>query len=144
MTTAPTLNGQIIGQTERATRAVFDLVLADADISFESWVTLNLVATPGELSEESLLEQLVTGLRVSPAIAHDATGDGRRRGLITGDTTIRPTPAGSELFERITAGIAGIADRLYGDIPADDLVTARRVLEIVTARARQELARAAA
>jgi hypothetical protein len=33
MSDTPTLNGQVIGQTERATRAVLDSLLAETDIA---------------------------------------------------------------------------------------------------------------
>jgi DNA-binding MarR family transcriptional regulator len=53
------------------------------------------------------------------------------------------TPAGRERSERIAAGIAVIAARLYGDLPAADLETTQRVLTTVTERANAALAGAA-
>jgi len=40
----------------------------------------------------------------------------------------------------LRSGIDRITERLYADLPVDDLVTARRVLAIVTERANAELA----
>jgi hypothetical protein len=34
---------------------------------------------------------------------------------------------GRSRFERINDGLADITERLYGDLPLDDLVTARRI-----------------
>ena len=49
------------------------------------------------------------------------------------------TPAGRDRYERLVAGIAAITARLYGDLPAADLETTRRVLTIVTERANAAL-----
>ena len=51
------------------------------------------------------------------------------------------TEAGQSRHGRISAGVATITGRLYADLPVEDLVTARRVLGIITQRANQELAR---
>jgi hypothetical protein len=57
---------------------------------------------------------------------------------VDGDVTL--TPAGTARFEEIRDGIAEITRRLYGGIPTEDLVVARRVLAAVTERANAELA----
>ena len=40
----------------------------------------------------------------------------------------------------VRAGTAVVTERLYRDLPADDLITTRRILETLTERARAELA----
>ena len=45
MTTTPTLNGRIIGQAERATRALLENLLATTGIGFQPWVALTNLAT---------------------------------------------------------------------------------------------------
>ncbi|MEO8267648.1 MAG: hypothetical protein ABI706_19265 [Ilumatobacteraceae bacterium] len=45
MTQPATLNGQVIGQAERTTRAVLEVLLAETDTAFTNWVALNLVGT---------------------------------------------------------------------------------------------------
>ncbi len=60
-------------------------------------------------------------------------------GLATGPDPLEPTARGEELAARVRAGIATLTDRLYGDLPADDLATAGRVLAVVTARANEAL-----
>jgi hypothetical protein len=67
MPTAPVLNGQIIGQAERSTRALLDRLLADHDLTFVPWVALNLLNTIGPLAEDDLVERAITGLRTPPA-----------------------------------------------------------------------------
>ncbi|MBK5331727.1 MAG: hypothetical protein JJD93_07145 [Ilumatobacteraceae bacterium] len=139
MTQAPPLNGQVIGQAERATRALLDLLLAAETTPFVNWVSLNLVATQGEMTTESLLEQMVTGLRIDEAEARAAIHDLDGEALMTTSDLVRLTTEGEARYARISAGIAALAGRLYHDLPHDDLVTARRVLETVTDRARAEL-----
>jgi hypothetical protein len=50
------------------------------------------------------------------------------------------TSSGSAVFDQINAGVRQVTERLYGDIAVGDLVTARRVLAIVTERANAMLA----
>lgn len=50
------------------------------------------------------------------------------------------TDAGSELHARISAAATEVTERLWGDLPAEDLATAGRVLSAVAARADAELA----
>ncbi len=139
MTTAPTLNGQVIGQAAIATRAVLDGLLAETGVAFNDWVAVNLLGTTGELAPVALVQQLATGLRIDEASARSVVASVRRGGLLEGTSTLTLTGSGSVHFARITAGIAAVTERLYGDIPVDDLVVARRVLETVTSRARAEL-----
>ena len=47
-----------------------------------------------------------------------------------------------ERWRGVLLAIAGITQRLWGDLPAEDLATAGRVLAIITDRANAELARA--
>ena len=61
---------------------------------------------------------------------------------ITGEPpAVTATGDGRELHRRISTAITGITRRLWGDLPAEDLATAGRVLAIVTERANAELAR---
>jgi hypothetical protein len=45
------------------------------------------------------------------------------------------TPIGEEVFAQIRSRTAQITERLWGDLPAEDLATAGRVLSTVLARA---------
>ena len=49
--------------------------------------------------------------------------------------------AAQQLHSRIRTAITEITQRLWGDLPAEDLATAGRVLAIITERANAELAR---
>jgi hypothetical protein len=125
------LNGQIIGQAERATRAVLDRLLAD--MPFTDWVAINLSATGGP---DDLAGRLATGLRIDPAPILAGLVDA---GLLTAGGAL--TPAGRARYDDISAGLADITARLYGDLSAEDLAVAGRVLITVTNRARAELVR---
>ena len=144
MTSTPapqaTLNGQVIGQAERSTRAVLDRLLAEARTPFHQWVALNVIGTQGAQTAASLVEQLATGLLIDHSAAHAAVDLARADGLIEGSDPVALTADGRARFEAITAGIAGITSRLYADLPHEDLVVARRVLETLTERARVVLA----
>ena len=146
MTQAPTLNGQVIGQAERATRAVLELLLAETDTPFVQWVALNLAAqaeaAQRETTVDALVEQLVTGLRIDGFEAGAAIDALVAESLVTIDGAVRLTADGTAKYLRISDGITEITQRLYRDLPQDDLVVARRVLETLTERARAELATA--
>ncbi|HEY6745422.1 MAG TPA: hypothetical protein VI357_06840 [Mycobacteriales bacterium] len=128
------LNGQVIGQAERATRAVLDRLLDRVGTPFEQWVALNLTATSGPLPAAELATRLRIPLTEATAALSALAADG----LLAPDGTL--TAAGRDRHAEITAGLAAITDRLYGDLPADDLAVAGRVLSLITARASAELA----
>ena len=140
MSEAPTLNGQVIGQTERATLALLDALLAETGTSFESWVTLNLLGTDGDVPTDVLVDQLVAGLRIDEPTARETVDEVRQAGLAGDGALVQLTADGRARYEHISSGINQIARRLYGDLPQEDLATARRVLETVADRARAELA----
>ena len=142
------LTGRIIGQTENAIRAVLDRLLAETGTTFHQWVVLQLAATEADIPAERVVAQLVDGRKVPVAVAEQALADAEAAGLTVpgrspAGLTVTLTPAGRERYERIAAGIAVIAARLYGDLPAADLETTRRVLTTVTERANAALAGAA-
>ena len=54
---------------------------------------------------------------------------------------VTATGAALRLHSRISAATTEVTQRLWGDLPAEDLVTAGRVLAIITERANAQLAR---
>jgi hypothetical protein len=144
-TPAPTLlTGRDIGVAERATRAVLETLLIETGTSFHQWIALNLVATNGfALDRNELVGQMTAGLRVDEQSV-TATLDelmGLQLLVTTADAPVRveATEAGRARYEDIQTQIDGIAQRLYGGLPAEDLATAHRVLATVTERARAAL-----
>jgi len=146
MSQTPTLNGQSIGEAGRATRAVLDRLLTEHGLAFLQWVPLNLlVDARGTIAEEAMVARLVAGLRITPDGARAALGGTVAVGLAertsgNGPARVEITERGADVYAHVRAGIDAIAGRLYGDLPADDLATAGRVLATVTERAIAELA----
>jgi hypothetical protein len=144
----PAVNGQDIGQAERATRAVLDRLLAGTGTQFHGWVIINqLAASGGALGEDELTGRITHGLKISEDAAHAAAAELAWQGLISrepaaaGGTQVVLTPAGTARFEQIQGGIGQLTQRLYGGLPESDLAIAHRVLAAVTERANAELAR---
>jgi DNA-binding MarR family transcriptional regulator len=142
MTHTPILTGQDIGQAERATRAVFDRLLAESGTTFNGWVILNDLDSNGPtLEQDAQVSRLARALRVDEPHVRAALDDVVGHGLVgRAGTEITLTPAGEVRVRQVRAGIARIAARFYGDLPAEDLATAHRVLATVTERANAELA----
>ncbi|MDX6657785.1 MAG: hypothetical protein QOH62_2578, partial [Solirubrobacteraceae bacterium] len=58
------------------------------------------------------------------------------------DLDVKVTDAGQQLHGQIRAAVTQITQRMWGDLPAEDLATTGRVLSTVLARANEELAAA--
>lgn len=142
MTTTTTLSGQIIGEAEQATRALLDRLLARTGTSFHEWVSLNFTAiNGGAIERERLIQSMVGRLKIAESVVESAISSLLEAGLMARDPSgLRLTAEGTARQQQIRAGINDISARLYGDLPADDLATASRVLTTVTARANAALA----
>jgi DNA-binding MarR family transcriptional regulator len=146
MSTTPTLNGQVIGEAERAAQAVLNRLLARTGTTFHQWVALNSAAVSGSIIDrDQLIDRMTSGLKIdeSAVLATIAEltaadlleilpGEGSRLGL---------TDAGQARYRDIRTGIDEITERLYRGLSADDLATAGRVLTVLTSRANAELAK---
>jgi DNA-binding MarR family transcriptional regulator len=144
MSDTPTLTGQDIGQAERATRALLDRVLAEVQTTFHQSVVLNLTANAAAPPEvEGMATRLAQGLKIDRSTARRAIDELVAGGLVSrsGDpASLTLTSEGEARFAAIRRGIDQIAERLYGDLPPEDLATTHRILAIVTERANAELA----
>jgi hypothetical protein len=142
MSTTRTLNGQVLGQAERATRAVLDRMLERHGQTFHEWVAVNRTAgVGGTVHKGALIGQLAEGLKIDETAARTAVDNAVAAGLLAEtENTVGLTDAGRTEYEQITGAIAHVTARLYGDLPADDLATTARVLTIVTERANALLA----
>jgi hypothetical protein len=139
----PTLNGLIIGQAERSTRALLDRILSGTATSFEQWVAINLTASSGgTIAHEDLVARMVAGLRADPALVRVTVAGLLGEGLLAGADGVVLTAAGRARFDAISAELARLTARLYAEFSADDLGVAGRVLTELTARANAELATA--
>jgi DNA-binding MarR family transcriptional regulator len=146
MTTAPTLNGQVIGQAHYATRALLDRALDGTGISFHQSVILNLASQQDGGADRAAVIRRATGtLRITDAETLAAIAAVAEAGLLTeegedgGEVRLVLTEAGQAQNSAIRAAVADISTRMYGDFPAEELATAARVLNAVTDRANAEL-----
>jgi hypothetical protein len=143
MSTTPTLNGQVIGQAEHATRAVLDRLLAHAGATFHDWVALNLIAASrAAVGRDELVGRMTGALKTDDGTALATVAGLTASNLLAVDEAhIALTDAGQARYDEIRAALDEVTARLYGDLPAEDLATAGRVLTTVTTRANAELAR---
>jgi hypothetical protein len=145
MSTHPTLSTRVIGQAEKTLGAILDRQLAGTGLTEPQWVILTLAATSGPAVERDQFTRMAAdALKISETEARAHVGDmvTARQLQITGEApAVTVTGAARQLHSRIRAAITQITQRLWGDLPAEDLATAGRVLAIVTERANAELAR---
>jgi hypothetical protein len=157
MTNPPALTGQAIGEAAKATNAVLETLLAEVRTSFLSWVALNALTTSGPvMPQDALVQRMTGGLKVGaePVLAtldelevarlvtrsDEAEPSGEPSGEPSAEPAVELTADGLALHRRIRAGIDQVTERLYGDLPQDDLATTGRILATVTQRANAVLA----
>lgn len=146
MTTAPTLNPQVLGRAENAHRALLERILADTGITYHKWVALSLSAVDGgtDTDREGIIERMTAALKVDRLTAQAEIAELTAAQLLDampGESRIIVTERGKDLHRHVQSAIDETTSRLYSDIPVDDLATTGRVLSAVTARANAELAR---
>lgn len=142
MSTAPTLNPQILGQAESAHKPILDRILARTGTSPNQWFALTLTAANGGAIERGQLVARLTGARrIEDAEAAAAIAELTAAQLIEAPAgePLRLTGAGQVRYRDIRAAVHEVVARAYGDIPAEDLATAARVLRLITARLNAEL-----
>ncbi len=145
MTNPPALTGQAIGEAAKATNAVLETLLAEVRTSFLSWVALNVLTTAGPvMPQDALVQRMSGGLNVGAEPVLTTLDELEVARLVTrsddADAAVELTADGLALHRRIRAGIDQITERLYGDLPPDDLATTGRTLATVTQRANAVLA----
>jgi DNA-binding MarR family transcriptional regulator len=141
MATTPPFTA-VLGQTEKALNAILDRHLAGTGLTEHHWIALTLTAT----SEDGapLVGRLADALKISEAEARARVSELAAAGLVLDDgLPVRVTDAGRQLHARIRVAVTEITHRMWGDVPADDLATASRVLGTILVRANAELAGAA-
>jgi DNA-binding MarR family transcriptional regulator len=141
-TTAPRVNGRVIGLAHYAGRAVLESVLTRYGLGFQQQITLRLVAVAdGPVGHDRLVGEVVAALKTDETAVRVVVDELIAAKLLEAETSdVRITDAGRELYDRITAETGAISARIYAGIPAEDLATTGRVLTLVTERANAELA----
>jgi hypothetical protein len=144
MPTYPTFSPQVLGLAEKTLNAILDRQLAGTGLNEPQWVTLTLAATGGAARRDQLASRVAGALKVSAEQAQARIAELAAAQLVgapDGDgTVVKVTDAGQQLYGTVRAAVGQITQRLWGDLPAEDLAIAGRVLSIVTDRANAELA----
>jgi DNA-binding MarR family transcriptional regulator len=145
MSATLTFGPQVIGQTEKALNAILDRQLAGTGLTEPQWVTLTLTAAGGgAVDRDQLTDRLAGALKVGAADAQARISELAAAQLLhapAGDAgPVRLTDRGQQLHHQIRTAVTQITQRMWGDLPPEDLATAGRVLSTVLARANAELA----
>ena len=145
MTTTATLTPQIIGQAENAHKPLMDRALAGTGATFAQWVALKLTTVSGASIDRNQLAGRMSGaLKIENPAAQATIAELIASELLEtrpdNGSSVGLTSAGQTLYHRISTAIEEITARVYGNIPADDLATAARVLTVITAQANAEAA----
>jgi hypothetical protein len=148
VSTAQSLNPQILGRAENAHRALLVRILAGTGVSYPEWVALSLVAMSGDSVDNGhLVASLVDALKSDERAARRTLAGLRRARLLEpvdeSGADVRFTDEGLALYGQARSAVDETVARLYSGIDADDLATAGRVLVLLTARATAELEGAA-
>ena len=132
----PTLTPRVIGETEKTLNAFLGRLLAGTGVTEPQWVILSVAVTGGGSITP---QQAAFALKITEPQAGDQLGQLTAAGYLTDGKSV--TQRALELFARVRNATHEITEWLWGDLPAEDLATAGRVLSIITERANAELAR---
>ena len=145
MSTYPALTPRVIGQAEKTMNAILARLLEGTGLTEPQWVILTLAATSNGAAGRDQFARTVAGaLKISDADAQARIGAmiaAQQLQITSEGSTVTVTDAALRLHSRIGAATARIVEQLWGDLPAEDLATAGRILAIITERANAELAR---
>jgi DNA-binding MarR family transcriptional regulator len=139
------LNGQDIGQAQRATSAVLGVVLAEHGVPLDRWIVLNALATGASPIERArLVRGLAGALARGPAAVEAMIDHAEAARLVRivsapgGDprgVEVELTATGRAQHGTLRSEIDHVAAELYSGIPEADLAVTHRVLAEVTLRA---------
>ncbi len=138
------LNPSIVGQAEKAHAAILSRVLAETTLDEKQWITLNLALAANAPVDRAKLVAHVTGVAKLDQTAVETSVASLAHATLVQlhdhNHHLTVTDQGRALVEELRAEIGQIVGRAYGDTPAEDLVTAARVLSAITARLSEALA----
>jgi DNA-binding MarR family transcriptional regulator len=138
-----TLSPQLIGQTEKTLNAILYRHLAEAGLDEPQWVTLTLaVMGGGPAGRDQFARHVASAAKFDETDVHKRIAELVDAQLLTvsagDDAQVAVTEAGRELHARIRAINTQLTERLWGDLPAQDLEATARVLGTVLQRANAE------
>ncbi|GAB2837086.1 hypothetical protein GCM10022221_40440 [Actinocorallia aurea] len=135
---APPFGSALIGQTEKALNALLARGLAGTGLTEPQWVTLTLAATgPAAADRAELIARVGRATRFpEPAVAARLS-ELTAAGFLAADAEDRVsvTTEGTARWSGIRTELGAVGERLWGDLPPEDLAVAQRVLATVLARA---------
>jgi hypothetical protein len=141
----PTFSTRVIGQAEKTLNAILGRELAGTGLTEPQWVILTLAVSGGGAADRDRFTSMVAdALKISEAEAKARVADmvtAQQLHIPGQGSAVTVTGTAQQLHSRIRATIAEITQQLWGDLPAEDLATAGRVLAIITERGNAELAR---
>lgn len=136
MTEPRIFNGQDINVAAAATRGILDAVLDREDVTFHQFVALRAIAGSGTPIDRAAAAKRAAGPAADEASVRQAIDQLETAGLVVVDEDLAtPTPAGQELFERVTSIVLRSGDELFDGIARQDLEITKRVLDQITERA---------
>lgn len=144
MSATPAFSPRLIGETEKTLNAILDRHLAGSGLTEAHWITLTLaIVSGGSIDHDELVRQVVTGTKFNDQDVRERVSELLGRHLLDDSTSpeLTVTDAGAQLHAQIRAANTELTERLWGDLPADELATTARVLGIVLERANADLAR---
>jgi DNA-binding MarR family transcriptional regulator len=143
MSAAPAFSPRLIGETEKTLNAILDRHLAGSGLTEQHWIALTFaIVSGGSIDRNELVRQVVSGAKFSEQDVRARVSELVGRQLLDDSASpeVTVTDAGAQLHAQIRAANTELTERLWGDLPADELATTARVLGIVLERANAELA----
>lgn len=142
MSGSPSFTTQLLGQTEKALNGILGRLLAGSGVTEPQWVALAITAGSGESVEIGELTARVAGvLKVDLDNARERITELGEHGLVDLDSgTVTITAGGRDFRASIGVLVTGVTERLWGDLPQEELDAAGRVLTAVLERVEGELA----
>ena len=138
---ANSISPKLIGQTEKTMNAILQRIIGDR-VTEPEWVSLVVLAGAGEFTSSDATGMVAGALKVQPPEGERVLGSLTRRGLIGATTAGKQglTDDGRALVSEVRVRTDDVIQRLWGDLPAEELEVAANVLSAVLARAERELA----
>ena len=145
MSSSATFTPQLIGQTEKTLNAILARHLGGAGLTEPQWVTLTLAArNDGPIDRDRFATRVADAAKFSPTQVQSLISELAETQVLTvsdsDDANVTVTDAGKQLHARIRSANLALTERLWGDLPPEDLATAAEVLATVLERANAELA----
>ncbi|WP_020386965.1 winged helix DNA-binding protein [Kribbella catacumbae] len=135
----------LIGQTEKTLNAILDRQLAGTGITEPQWVTLTLAVVGGGTIDRAELIRRVNGAtKFSEASVAERIAELTAAGYLRdgGEGHVQVSDAGQAQWTEVRTVLGPITQGLWGDLPAEDLAAAGRVLNTILNRANAVLANA--